>query len=215
MRIGSVASGGAASSGRDVDAQRTPTSMSDVRSALSRAIQTATGRPPTARTLDVLAAQVSLETAHGGAMYNFNFGGIKGASPKGDTAHYLTHEVLNGKDLKLEQGFRAYNSLDAGAKDYVSVLQSRFPQAFSQAMAGNIDGFAHALRQAHYYTASEQDYTSGLRAAAGLPAQSGHTPALASLDPSATNYSTSADLTRVLDAIAASASRIADPDPRT
>ena len=215
MRIGNVATGGGASSGRDVDAQRTPTSMSDVRAALARAIQSTTRRTPSSQTLDVLSAQVSLETAHGGSMYNFNFGGIKGASPSGNTAHYLTHEVLGGKDVKLEQGFRAYTSLDAGANDYVSVLQSRFPQAFGQAVAGNIDGFAHALRQAHYYTASEHDYTSGLRAAAGLPAQSANTSTVATLDPSATPYSTSADISRVLDAIAASATRIADPDPRT
>jgi hypothetical protein len=191
--------------------------MTEVRAALSRAVTAVTGRTPNKDTLDVLSAQVSLETAHGGAMYNFNFGGIKGASPSGDTAHYLTHEVLGGKDVTLQQGFRAYSSLDAGAKDYVAVLQSRFPGAFGQAMAGNLDGFAHALHQAHYYTASEKDYTSGLRAAAGLPAKStsATSTAVASLDGGGTPYSTSADLSRVLDAIAASATRIADPDPQT
>jgi hypothetical protein len=78
-------------------------------------------------------------------------------------------------------------------------------------MAGDMDGFAHALRQAHYYTASEQDYGRGLRAAAGMPAAAPTSPS----DSIATAYSTSADLTRVLDAIAASATRIADPDPET
>jgi hypothetical protein len=212
MRIGSVPTAPVPSLGEhDVQAQRTPASMGDVRGALARAIQSVTGRAPRSQTLDVLSAQVSLETAHGGAMYNFNFGGIKGASPTGDTAHYMTHEVLAGQDVTLKQGFRAYGSLDAGARDYVSVLQSRFPQAFGHAMAGDMDGFAHSLRQAHYYTASEQDYTAGLHAAAGMPA-----PVNASSnDFAAPAYSTSADLSRVLDAIAASATRIADPTPQT
>ena len=189
--------------------------MSDVRAALSRAVQAATGSPPSARTLDVLSAQVSLETAHGSAMYNFNFGGIKGQSPSGQTAHYMTHEVLNGKDVTLQQGFRAYSSLDAGAKDYVSVLRSRFPQAFGQAMAGSVDGFAHALKQAGYYTASEQSYTSGLRAAAGLPAESTTGTTAVASSANVSTYSTSADLSRVLDAIAASATRIAEPTPNS
>jgi len=189
--------------------------MSDVRAALSRAVQSATGTAPSAQTLDVLSAQVSLETAHGGAMYNFNFGGIKGESPSGQTAHYMTHEVLNGKDVTLQQGFRAYGSLDAGAKDYVSVLRSRFPHAFGQAMSGSVDGFAHALKQAGYYTASEQSYTSGLRAAAGLPAESATSTSAVASSTSVSAYSTSADLSRVLDAIAASATRIAEPLPQS
>ncbi len=213
MRIGSVSTGSVAqTSARDVDAQRTPAAMSDVRAALARAVQSVTGRPARSQTLDVLSAQVSLETAHGGAMFNFNFGGIKGASPAGDTAHYMTREVLNGHEVKLDQGFRAYRSLDEGARDYVSVLQSRFPAAFGHAMTGDIGGFAHSLRQAHYYTASEQDYSAGLHAAAGVPKAT--TPTM-SLDSGGTDYSTSAQLSRVLDAIAASATRIADPDPKT
>src|ERR1700759_2336251 len=132
MRIGSVGTGtsaqGSGGTTRQVDARRTPTSMSDIRVALSRALQSATGAPPRSSTLDVLTAQVSLETAHGSSMYNYNFGGIKGASPQGDTAHYNTREVIDGKSITLDQGFRAYGSIDEGARDYVSVLQARFPQ---------------------------------------------------------------------------------------
>ncbi len=80
--------------------------------------------------------------------------------------------------------------------------------AFAQAAAGNIDGFAHALKQSHYYTASEQEYDAGLRAAGGL----GGAPA--ALQPPPSEFSTSAELSRVLDAIAASAARIASPDPQ-
>jgi hypothetical protein len=192
--------------------------MSDIRGALSRALQSATGAPPRSGTLDVLTAQVSLETAHGSSMYNYNFGGIKGASPQGDTAHYNTREVIDGKSVTLDQGFRAYGSIDEGARDYVSVLQARFPQAFAQAVSGNIDGFASALKQSHYYTAPEQEYAAGLRSAAGLPAGTHNATGSAvssPVDGLPAEFSNSAELSRVLDAVAASATRIADPDPKT
>jgi flagellar protein FlgJ len=192
---------------RQVEARRTPASLQDIRAALSRALEGATGQRPSASALDVLEAQVSLETARGGQMYNFNFGGIKGSSPAGMTATYMTREVLGGQNVHLEQGFRAYGSLDEGARDYVSVLRDRFPAAFAQAAAGRVDGFAHALKQSHYYTASEQEYDAGLRTAGGL----GGAPE--AIQPPPSEFSTSAELSRVLDAVAASAARIAAPDP--
>jgi hypothetical protein len=211
MRIGA---GPSASLGvREVDAHRTPATMGDIRGALTRALQSSTGSTPSSRTVDVLAAQVSLETAHGGAMYNFNFGGIKGASPQGETANYMTREVYNGQSVTLQQGFRAYQSIDQGANDYVSVLRTRFPQAYQQAIAGNVDGFAHALKQSHYFTAPEDQYASGLRAAAGLPAGNAPTPTQAAPTSLPDSLATSAQLSRVLDAIASTSVRIADPDP--
>lgn len=143
-------------------------------------------------------------------MFNFNFGGIKGASPRGETANYMTREVLDGQSVHLQQGFRAYSSLDEGAKDYVSVLRTRFPAAFAQAVAGNVDGFAHALKQSHYYTAPEQEYATGLRGAVGLPTTS---PRVEPLQAVPQGFSTSAELSRILDAVSASATRIAAPEP--
>lgn len=208
MRISGIPSTSAQAPTREVEARRTPASPQDIRAALSRAMEAVTGRRPHAGTLDILQAQVSLETGHGGQMFNFNFGGIKGTSPGGMTATYMTREVLGGQDVRLQQGFRAYGSLDEGARDYVSVLKDRFPAAFAQAVAGTIDGFAHALKQSHYYTASEQEYDAGLRGVAGLgPGPGG------AVQPPPSEFSTSAELSRVLDAIASSAARIAAPDP--
>jgi mannosyl-glycoprotein endo-beta-N-acetylglucosaminidase len=212
MRIGfDPSTAGTRPAASEVQARRTPASIGEIRTALTKALEAATGRRPNARAVDVLAAQVSLETAHGGAMYNYNFGGIKGASPRGETANYMTHEVLNGRDVRLAQGFRAYGSLDEGARDYVAVLRTRFPQAYAQATAGNVDGFAHALKQSHYYTAAEDQYAAGLRAAGGLQ-NAGATPA--PLQPLPSTLATSAELSRVLDAIASTAARIADPTPK-
>jgi flagellar protein FlgJ len=193
---------------RVVEARRTQASMSDIRASLSTALESLTGRRPSARTVDVLAAQVSLETAGGSQMFNFNFGGIKGVSPSNATANYMTREVLDGQSVHVQQGFRAYGSLDEGARDYVSVLRSRFPQAFHSAAAGDVDGFAQALKQSGYYTAPEQEYARGLRSVAGAAAS----PSPAVQQP-ATEFGTSAELSRVLDAVMSTAARIADPDP--
>jgi len=182
--------------------------MADVRAALSRALAAA-GAKPTAQTLDTLAAQVSLETAHGSAMFNFNFGGIKGISPRGETTSYTTREVTDGQSVSLPQGFRAYASLDEGARDYVSVLRARFPAAFHQALSGTLDGFAHALKAAGYYTADESEYASGLRAAGGV----GSSTQDGAVQSVPTELATSAELSRVIDAVAATAVHIADPDP--
>jgi flagellum-specific peptidoglycan hydrolase FlgJ len=212
MRIGlEPSTAGAQPSVREVQAQRTPASMGAIRAALSRALEAATGRRPSGHTVEVLAAQVSLETAHGDSMYNFNFGGIKGASQHGDTANYMTREVVGGHELRLQQGFRAYGSLDEGARDYVSVLSTRFPQAYAQAAVGNVNGFAHALKQSHYFTASEDQYAAGLRSAAG---QSAGAPSLAPIEAVPTGLATSAELSRVLDAIASTAVQIAEPTPK-
>lgn len=211
MRLGNGPSGiSAPSTARGIEPRRTPSSMSQVRAALGRALESATGRRPGERTLDVLSAQVSLETAHGDSMFNFNFGGIKGTAPTGETANCMTREVIGGREVRLEQGFRAYRSLDDGARDYVGVLRTRFPQAFARAMAGDVDGFAHALKQSRYYTAPEDQYAAGLRAAAGLP-KAGGTPEPLKGVPA---LATSAELSRVLDAIASTAARIADPVPK-
>jgi mannosyl-glycoprotein endo-beta-N-acetylglucosaminidase len=236
VRIGNVTTTAQQPVSRQVTAQRTPVSMADIRAALSRALQSSTGRPPAASTVDVLAAQVSLETAHGSSMFNYNFGGIKGTSPEGATAHYLTHEVVDGTTVTLDQGFRAYSSLQAGAQDYVATLQARFPGAFGCAASGDVDGFAHALKQSHYYTAAEQTYAAGLRSAGGLGATTVGPPGArptnvalaAAQEPAvggaggptpahgpASDFSTSDTLSRVLDAVAASSARIAAPDPQT
>ena len=165
--IGSSAASPYASSGRQVEPKRTPVSQDDIRGALARAHVAVTGRAASGATLDVLTAQASLETASGSKMYNYNFGGIKGASASGATAMLRTHEVLNGKDVEIKDGFRAYQTIDEGATDYVRLMQKRFPGAMQQAEKGDTDGFAHALKKSGYYTADESAYASGLRSLMG------------------------------------------------
>lgn len=159
----------AGASSRQVEPQRTPVTRADLRAAISRALERTDGKRPADQLVDVLTAHASLETASGDRMYNFNFGGIKGTSPAGSTAVCRTHEVLGGKDVVIKDGFRAYGSLDEGALDYVRTMKSRFGGALAPAARGDVNGFASALKSAHYYTASEADYARGLNSLVGAP----------------------------------------------
>ena len=58
--------------------------------------------------------------------------------------------------------FRAFDSLEAGALDYLSILADRFASAWRYLEAGDAAGFAAALHRARYYTADPKAYAAGL-----------------------------------------------------
>lgn len=218
MRVGASSAGHTVAAAREVEPRRTEVSRGEIRAAIARAHAAVTGRAPGAATLDVLTAQASLETASGSRMYNFNFGGIKGQGPSGETARLRTHEVLGGKDVEIRDGFRAYRTIDDGATDYVRLMRDRFPGAMAQAERGDVDGFAHALKQSSYYTADEKAYASGLRSLIGaagggsghssdekltlgsLPTLPNTSSVLAGTTP-AQGFADGSQLSRVMDAI--------------
>jgi hypothetical protein len=179
---------------RQVAAQRTPVTRADLRAAIGRALERSDGQRPPAELVDVLTAHASLETASGDRMYNYNFGGIKGASPSGSTAVCRTHEVVSGKEVVVKDGFRAYASLDEGALDYVRTMKAQFSGALAPAARGDVTGFAGALKRAHYYTASEADYARGLSSLMGAKAGPGQAPSGAAKPSLGLS---SADLSRV------------------
>jgi len=207
MSVGAIGATNAVSSST-VDPTRTPVSRADLRSAIGRAYVRVTGKAASSTLLDNLTAQASLETGGGAQMYNYNFGGIKGSSPTGQTAECLTHEVVGGKEITVRQGFRAYGSIDAGAEDYVHVLRKNFGVALGKAELADAGGFAHALKQAGYYTASESDYANALRSQTGAAAPAPAAQAAPSLD----KFFDSASLTRICNALSESALRIASPE---
>jgi flagellar protein FlgJ len=188
--------------------QRTPVSASELSASIGRAYTRVTGMTPTANILNCLSAQASVETAAGGSMYNFNFGGVKGVGPHGQSANCLTHEVVDGKDVTVRQDFRAYASLDEGAEDYVRLMTQRFGGALQWASTGSLDGFAHALKQAGYYTANEGDYAAALKAA--CPGASAAGASVLPVPAWPVALPTSVDVSRVVEALSASALKIAD-----
>jgi hypothetical protein len=191
-----------------VDPTRTPVSQTELRAAIDRAYRRVMGKAPSSALLDNLTAQASVETGRGAQMYNYNFGGIKGSSPTGQTAQCLTHEVVGGKEIAVKQGFRAYASIDQGAEDYVRVLKKSFGVALGKAELADVGGFAHALKQAGYYTASESDYANALRSQTGAA-----TPAAApaAAKPDLDTFFDSLSLARIQTALSESALRIASP----
>lgn len=58
--------------------------------------------------------------------------------------------------------FRAYRSLDEGARDYFDLLRKRFASAWPAVEAGAPAEFSRRLKEARYYTADEGHYTRGL-----------------------------------------------------
>lgn len=152
---------------REVAPTRTPASREQIRAAIGRALERETGTKASPKLVDTLTAQACLETASGERMYNYNFGGIKGRGPSGATAVLRTKEVEGGREVSVKDGFRAYASLDEGATDYVRLVRAKFGGSLDAASKGDLQGFAHALKQAGYYTASETDYAKGLASLAG------------------------------------------------
>lgn len=91
-----------------------------------------------------LVAQDGLESAWGSKPSgNFNFGGIKG---KGTTKK--TREVLNGKDVYINDSFRDFNSLE----DYVNYKINLLNNNRYKAFAGDVSEFADRVHKGGYAT---------------------------------------------------------------
>jgi len=138
--------------------------MSHVRRSLAAAHRRLHGQPAPAALLDILTAHVAHETARGQRMFNFNFGGMKGAGPSGLTARYQTTEFLDGSKKSIVDGFRAYRTLDEGAVDYLQLMDRRFGAALDRAAEGDVDGFTEKLKKSRYFTAPLEAYNKAMHA---------------------------------------------------
>lgn len=202
----------------EVEPMRTRASMGEMRGAIDSAYRSLYGRAPTKATLDTLTAQAALETGRGEHMFNFNFGGIKGTSPTGETARYRTREVVDGQSIHITDGFRAYRSLEDGAKDFVSLLSRRYAGALERADRGDVRGYAESLRSSGYYTAPVDEYALGLTRLVGeLGGTSTSAPSQPSITPRITDRAaiealpTVASLDRFIDALSVDVARLAAP----
>ena len=138
--------------------QRTQMSTADASSELRQAWTRATGEVPDDKTVALLTAQWAHETAHGASMYNYNFGGIKGKSPSGLSVEQGTKEGWGHNERHIVDHFRAYESAQAGADDYVKLLTHRFPEATNAARVGDAEGFVQGLKQRGYFTGDARAY---------------------------------------------------------
>lgn len=109
-------------------------------------------------------AQIKLETGMKSS-HNFNVGNIhatKGGKNKywtGYVSAWDDPQIIKGKQVINKDFFwRAYDSLEAGVGDYVSLLEKRFPQAVEAAKAGDVRGFVESLKKSGYFTADVERY---------------------------------------------------------
>lgn len=150
----------------------TPVGVPELAAALTTAWRAELGEEPTRAALLVLLAQWSLETGGGAKCIQWNLGNAKSIPGDGyDWTEFPTTEVVKGAVVHLVARFRAFPSLAAGAADYLRLLSRRFATAWPFVVAGDVDGFAHALHVAHYYTAPVEDYARGMRARASAIAR--------------------------------------------
>jgi hypothetical protein len=153
-----------------VDSTATPVSPADMWQSMTNAWYNLFGSNPTSAQLMVLMAQWGLETGNGASMIQYNVGNFKSTAGDGlDYTTFRTREVINGEDVYLDQNFKAYPDLDSGVAAYLASLappSGRFSSAWPYVLSGDLDGFAQALKNAGYYTASEESYAAGLHARA-------------------------------------------------
>jgi len=141
-----------------VEAQRTPLTGTEAAKRLARAYRRELGHQPSAETLAVLTAHWAHETNQGAAMYNYNFGGIKGVGPSGAYANHRTREGKGLREQRKTARFRAYTKATEGAIDYVSLLQRLYGRALEAAARGDVAGFVNGLRQGGYFSGDEDIY---------------------------------------------------------
>ena len=142
-----------------VQAVRTPLTAEQASTLIGDALEHVTGEKPKPETVAILTAQWAHETGHGASMFNYNFAGIKGTGPTGLSVAQRTREGWGTSERTITDNFRAYRTAEEGARDYVSLLKSRFPGALDAAQTGDPAATVHALKQAGYFTGDEGAYT--------------------------------------------------------
>lgn len=147
-----------AESVRWVRSERTPLTAGQAEVSISDAFREQTGRPLSAAGRAILTAQWAHETGHGASMFNYNFGGIKGASPMGLSVAQPTREGYANTERRIVDGFRAYPNASEGASDYVRLLRSRYSAALEAAERGDASGFVRELKVRGYFTGDPVAY---------------------------------------------------------
>jgi hypothetical protein len=143
----------------------TRASTADVALALRRAWVKLLGETPKRESILVLLAQFTLETGGGRACHAWNLGNAKSIPGDGRSwTFFRCSEIIGGKEVFFDPPhpqtrFRAFETLDDGAYDYLELLHRRFAAAWPAVEAGDPAAFGHALAAQHYFTANEASYT--------------------------------------------------------
>lgn len=100
----------------------------------------------------VTIAQGAFESGWGRKAKGGAYFGVKGKSPEGKSITFTTHENYDGQSVKIEDSFRAYDSLEQSADDYGRFLSvnKRYAAAFSY--PNDPEKFIHEVAKAGYAT---------------------------------------------------------------
>jgi flagellum-specific peptidoglycan hydrolase FlgJ len=132
------------------------------------------GIDPSPELLGVLAAQSSFETDEWRAMWNWNYGNIRGAW-SGHATSFRAGEIIDGVEKILDPGpenlFRSYPGAKQGAEDFIRFLgtashpdrPNRYQGAWDAACRGSVVGFIDGLRDGGYFTAVPHVYLRGVQ----------------------------------------------------
>lgn len=144
----------------------TKISTDEALSALAYGYRRQTGRIPARPVLALMGAQWALETWRGKSLHRFNFGNIKAPQDyEGFYCQFRCNEIIDGKVKWFDPphpqcNFRAYQSANDGAADYVEFLATRprYAKAWAAMQTGDPVLFVRELKLAGYFTADEAAY---------------------------------------------------------
>jgi hypothetical protein len=153
-----------------IPAAKTPVTPQQAYQALQGAWVDRFDAAPRPDSLLCLLAQWALETGRGQSMWCFNMGNVKGRPDGSDGrswCYFACDEVIDGHVKWFYPDdpaccFRAFESLEDGARDYLDELWHRFQKSWGAVVSGDPAMFAHQLKLQGYYTASEAQYTRTL-----------------------------------------------------
>ena len=149
---------------RELPATLTPAQPVDIVWSLWRAWLELFGAPPSPKSIWLLGAQWALETGWGRACHCWNFGNVKHADGDGRCwCYFRCGEIIGGKQVWFDPPkpgacFRAFESIDEGAVEYLTFLAKHYAGAWPYVEAGDPSGFVHEIKRRGYFTAAEEPY---------------------------------------------------------
>src|ERR1019366_351210 len=137
-----------------VKAVNTPASKNEIVQAIINAWPTVFNRKPTYDQVAKTWAQIAIEASRGKYILNNNVGnidytsGFKGDYYQNNDTYSVNGNPANRKSYVTKR--RAYNTLEDGVIDYLTLLKNR-PPVMEALFKGSPSDFSNALAKVHYY----------------------------------------------------------------
>lgn len=111
------------------------------------------GNNPSDEIVAMMLAHSALETGHWKKMWNWN--------PVNLTVNSGKYYVNPGKGQEKYK-YAAFDSLEAGAREYIAYMKRRQKPAYDLLASGNPESFAARLKEGGFYEADEKRYADTL-----------------------------------------------------